>query len=75
MKHKRKIINKYLSQFNTVKNDTGILYLDKDNIYKIRFMWLKKLDTYVEINVGFKSYTLKQFHFYIKRLNRMKAFW
>lgn len=74
MKNKRKIINKFLSIFEVIEIGKDRIYC---NEFKAKYGWNAKSDTYFAIDPWEKSqkFTLKQFHFYVKRLNKIKAFW
>jgi hypothetical protein len=71
MKNKRKIIKKYLSQFDAFDSGSLINYYD-DNENKIIAIWIKKDDVYLTLG---KLYSLKEFHSYVSRLMKIKPFW
>ena len=74
MKNKRKIIKKYLSQFESIDTGSVVSYYDDANS-KVIFIWYKKDDRYLQGLPDFKFYSLKQMHALVIRLMKIKVFW
>ena len=74
MKNKRKIINKYLSQFETMDTGNVVSYYDAANSRMV-FIWYKKDDKYLQGPPDFKFYSLKQMCAHVIRLMKIKVFW
>lgn len=74
MKNKRKIINKYLSQFEAIDSGTIVSYWDS-NAHGIKVIWYKKKDEYLTGPPNMKSFTLKQYCKHAIRMLDIKVFW
>lgn len=74
MKNKRKIIKKYLSQFEALDAGIAITYYNNDK-RAIECIWYKKDDRYFYGPPDFKSYSLKQMRAHVIRLMDLKVFW
>lgn len=74
MKNKRKIIKKYLSQFEALDTGNVVSYYNTDK-RTIEFIWYKKDDKYLQGPPDFKFYSLKQMCAHVIRLMDLKVFW
>lgn len=74
MKNKRKVIEKYLSQFEVVLDTSTVTTYYNGGTKHVNFIWIKSDDVYLA-RLENKTFTLKQFCKYVIRLNNLKAFW